>query len=135
LDNYFIVEVGSPAQITLAHGRFMGSVKISCNSNNPLAVSMTVLCNEDEAKWTFARSLLEIGMFQLTGEGRVKVHPALDGGGNPVANITLRSETDIAYINIPMLAVINFFSLSNIITTPEITQARLDYEINNLFVG
>lgn len=48
--------------------------KLSFDSTDPFAVTLTSLSAHGEVEWVFARELLRDGLTEQTGEGDIKVH-------------------------------------------------------------
>ena len=61
------------------------------NPSDPYAVSMNLEARSGTVTWTFARELLEQGIYSPSGDGDVQVWPCLSGSGDAVVIIELCS--------------------------------------------
>ena len=59
--------------------------------SDPYAVSMNLEARSGTVTWTFARELLEHGLYSPSGDGDVQVWPCLSGAGDAVVIIELCS--------------------------------------------
>lgn len=59
--------------------------------SDPYAVTMTFLTEDGDLTWTFARDLLATGASGPTGDGDVRVAPALGADGRALIDIELTS--------------------------------------------
>ncbi len=59
--------------------------------SDPYAVTMTFLTGEGDLTWTFARDLLALGINHPTGDGDVRVCPAIGTNGRAMTDIELTS--------------------------------------------
>ena len=68
------------------------------NPSDPYAVSMNIEARSGTVTWTFARELLEQGLYSPSGDGDVQVWPCLSGAGDAVVIIELSSPDGTALL-------------------------------------
>ena len=75
---------------------------------DPYAVSMNLQARSGTVTWTFARALLEQGLYSPSGDGDVHVWPCLSGSGDAVVIIELCSPDGTALLQAPSRTVHDF---------------------------
>ena len=76
--------------------------------SDPYAISMNLAARSGTVTWTFARELLEQGIYSPSGDGDVQVWPCLSGAGDAVVIIELCSPDGTALLQAPSRTVHDF---------------------------
>jgi Streptomyces sporulation and cell division protein, SsgA len=82
--------------------------ELSYHPNDPLAVTIRLGTAEVGVCWTFARSLLRLGMFEPTGEGDVVIRPGMDDDGHALTCLDLSSPDGVAVLRTRSAGVAEF---------------------------
>lgn len=70
-----LISCSVPTLITVDEDFDAIPTKLSYDSADPFAVTLTSTSSNSEVQWVFARDLLRDGLAGQTGEGDVKIHP------------------------------------------------------------
>ena len=102
--------------------------------SDPYAVSMNLEARSGKVTWTFARELLEQGIYSPSGDGDVQVWPCLSGSGDAVVIIELCSPDGTALLQAPSRTVHDFVvrTLEVVPAGEESTHLALDTLITKL---
>ena len=104
---------------------------------DPYAISMNLEARSGTVTWTFARELLEQGLYSPSGDGDVQVWPCLSGSGDAVVIIELSSPDGTALLQAPSRTVHDFVArtLEVVPAGAESAHLALDTLISKLLPG
>jgi len=104
-------EVICPITVDILAGSGPPSVldsELSYHPDDPLAVTIQLGAAGVGVCWTFARSLLRVGMFASTGEGDVVISPGVDDDSNALTYVELSSPDGVAVLRTRSAIVAEF---------------------------
>jgi hypothetical protein len=90
-----------------AHSEFLEG-ELVFDPADPYAISMNLEARSGTVTWTFARELLDQGLYSPSGDGDVQVWPCLSGAGDAVVIIELCSPDGTALLQAPSRTVHDF---------------------------
>jgi sporulation and cell division protein SsgA len=104
---------------------------------DPYAVAMNLEARSGRVTWTFARELLEQGLYSPSGDGDVQVWPCLSAAGDAVVIIELCSPDGTALLQAPSRTVHDFVirTLEVVPAGEESTHLALDAMISKLLTA
>ena len=107
------------------------------NPSDPYAISMNLEARSGTVTWTFARELLEQGLYSPSGDGDVQVWPCLSSSGDAVVIIELCSPDGTALLQAPSRTVHDFVArtLEVVPAGAETAHLALDSLISKLLPG
>lgn len=106
--------------------------RLTYTSQDPLAMSITIITSQGPVVWTFAHELLKQGTLEVAGSGSVRIWPEPGGINGPHIALTLISQGQRAQIRIPQHAVETFLEQLDSIADDRHVQAHIDAIIDTL---
>lgn len=106
---------------------------LSFDPSDPLAVSLRLGRGEQDVLWTFARDLLDSGVYEPTGIGDVHVWPCLDSEGSAVVIIELCSPDGELLLQADSRRVQAFLSEAARVVPPGSEVVDVDVFLQQLF--
>jgi hypothetical protein len=91
---------------------FAVTCELSYDAADPLAVTARFTLGEQSVAWTFARSLLQAGMFERVGEGDIAIRPGIDSEGYATVYVELCSPHGTAVLRTRTSRVATFLDMT-----------------------
>ena len=88
-------------------------VELSYDPADPFAVAAVFDTDGERIRWTFARELLRLGLFEPTGDGDVHLWPSTDAAGEETVIIVLRSPDGESTLRTRAAAVASFLEVTS----------------------
>ena len=85
-------------------------VELSYDPADPFAVAAVFDTGGEQVRWTFARDLLRLGLFEPAGDGDVHVWPSDDEGGDEVVILELCSPDGESTLQASAVALAGFLA-------------------------
>ena len=89
------------------------AVELSYDPADPFAVAADFDTDGERIRWTFARELLRLGLFEPTGDGDVHLWPSTDVAGEETVIIVLRSPDGESTLRTRAAAVASFLEATS----------------------
>ena len=88
-------------------------VELSYDPADPFAVAAVFDTDGERIRWTFARELLRLGLFEPTGDGDVHLWPSTDVAGEETVIIVLRSPDGESTLRTRAATVASFLEVTS----------------------
>jgi len=103
-------------------------VEMSYDPADPFAVAAVFDTEGEGIRWTFARELLRLGLFEPNGDGDVHVRPSTDVAGQEVVTFELRSPDGESTLRVRAVDVAAFLAATARVVAFGTESAHLDVD-------